>query len=63
MDAISVEETAVVNVRRCIGCGLCVTACEYDSISLYPKDDDNKWVPPDNTIKTYLTIAKEKGLI
>ncbi len=62
MDAISMEDTAVVNIQRCIGCGLCVTACEYDSISLHSKDD-NKWVPPDNTIKTYLTIAKEKGLI
>ena len=63
MDAISLEDTATVDIKRCIGCGICITACEYDSIRLYPKNDDDRWVPPDNTINTYVTIAQEKGLI
>ncbi len=63
MDAISIEDTAMVNTERCIGCGVCTMACEFESISLKPKDDADKWIPPENIIKTYLTIAKEKGII
>ncbi|MCK5348565.1 MAG: 4Fe-4S binding protein [Desulfobacula sp.] len=63
MDAITIEETAFVNVDRCIGCGLCITRCEFDSMTLKPKKDSEKWVPPDNIIGTYTDIAKEKGLL
>jgi electron transport complex protein RnfB len=63
MDAITVEDTASVNVDRCIGCGLCITRCEFESMILKPKKDTEKWVPPENTIGTYTDIAKEKGLI
>ena len=63
MDAISMEDTATVNIKRCIGCGVCITACEFESIRLRPKNDMDKWIPPENTINTYLTIAKEKGII
>lgn len=63
MDAISMEDTATVDIKRCIGCGVCTTACEFESISLRPKNDMDKWIPPENTINTYLTIAKEKGII
>ena len=63
MDAITIEETAFVNVDRCIGCGLCITRCEFDSMTLKPKKDSEKWVPPDNIIGTYTDIAKEKGFL
>ncbi len=63
MGAVIVEDTAFVDVKRCIGCGLCVTACDNGSIMLCPKDEKDKWVPPDNIIKTYMTIAEEKGII
>lgn len=62
MDAISVEDIAMVNTDRCIGCGLCVSACDFDSIHLSPKEDAERWIPPNTTVETYITIAKEKGL-
>jgi len=63
MDAIEIGDTAQVITQRCIGCGLCVTACDFDSMQLRPKDEPKRWVPPENTVETYMTIAKEKGLI
>ncbi len=60
MDAISMDDSAVVNTDRCIGCGVCTTACEFESISLKSKDQKDKWIPPENIIKTYQTIAMEK---
>jgi len=63
MDAISLDDSAVVNADRCIGCGVCTTACEFESISLKPKDETDKWIPPENIIKTYQTITMEKKAI
>ena len=63
MDAITIEDTAFVNIDRCIGCGLCITRCEFESMTLKPKKDSEKWVPPENIIGTYTDIVKEKGLI
>ncbi|OQY01855.1 MAG: 4Fe-4S ferredoxin [Desulfobacteraceae bacterium 4572_130] len=63
MDAITIEDTSIIDKNRCIGCGLCVTVCEFESIKLVEKDDKQKWIPPENTIETYMNIAKEKGLI
>jgi len=54
--------TAVVNEERCIGCGLCVTACEFDAISLTDKKDMERWEPPQTLVDTYMRIAREKGL-
>jgi len=61
MDAIQVQETAVVDRERCIGCGLCVAACEFNAIKLYEKSADDKWVPPRNIVETYINIARERG--
>lgn len=33
-EAISIEETAVVDSEKCMGCGVCEGACEYDAIEL-----------------------------
>ncbi|MFO7750884.1 MAG: 4Fe-4S binding protein [Desulfobacteraceae bacterium] len=63
MEAIVMEETAVVDTNRCIGCGLCITACEFDALFLSAKEQEKRWVPPDNTVETYMTIAREKGLL
>lgn len=63
MDAIEVEETAVVKLDRCIGCGVCAASCDYEAISLQLKDEEQRWTPPQNIVETYINIASERGLI
>jgi NAD-dependent dihydropyrimidine dehydrogenase PreA subunit len=63
VDAITVEETAQIDPLRCIGCGLCVVTCDEEAIYLVEKEQAEQWVPPSNTFKTYLKIAKERGLL
>jgi Fe-S-cluster-containing hydrogenase component 2 len=62
MDAIEmVDEAAVVNLNRCIGCGLCVTTCETEAIQLVKKPDDQQYLPPKSGAETYTRIADERG--
>ncbi len=37
MEAIELENAAVVNRDCCIGCGVCVVACDVDAMVLHPK--------------------------
>ena len=60
---LSLEDAARINPKRCIGCGLCVGACEFNAISLFEKDETGKWVPPENIVETYINIARERGKI
>ena len=62
-DAITGEDTAQIDIERCIGCGLCVTDCPDDAMTLRQKGETETYVPPSNLIKTYINIAKEKGKI
>ena len=61
MDAIEIEETAIINLDRCIGCGLCIPVCEVDAIHLAAKESPTLYVPPKLTYQTYLRMAKERG--
>ena len=63
MDAISVEDTAVIDLDRCIGCGLCVTDCPTEAMLLKQKEADSHYVPPKNVFETYMNIAQERGLM
>ena len=63
MDAITIEDTAHINGQRCIGCGVCVASCDSEAIVMMVKDEPDRWVPPANTFKTYLNIARERGKI
>jgi ferredoxin len=63
MDAITVDDYAHVDPDRCIGCGLCVPTCEYEAMTLREVDPANHYVPPRNTVATYLNLARDRGLI
>jgi electron transport complex protein RnfB len=58
-----VEETAVVNGDRCIGCGVCVGNCPLEAIKLEQKDPQNRYIPPRDVMDMQLTIARERGLL
>lgn len=63
MGAISMtDDWAVVDRVRCIGCGLCVTACAVGSLELIKKNEDELYVPPKTSIRTYMQIEAERGL-
>lgn len=66
MGAISMDEAidaAVVNPLRCIGCGVCVSSCPSDALSLELKSAEAPYVPPRNTVETYINMAKERGIL
>ena len=63
MDAIVMEEAAVVDLDRCIGCGVCVPVCPSDALALVKKEEEDQYVPPENTFTTYLNMAQERGNI
>lgn len=63
MQAITVDDTASVDLNRCIGCGACVPTCDTQAIALQAKPDQERWVPPKTAFETYFNIAKERGLI
>lgn len=63
MDAITIDDIAHVDPERCIGCGLCVPSCDFDAMTLLEKEHDERYVPPRNTVATYLNLAKERGLM
>lgn len=63
MDAITIEDTALVNLDKCIGCGLCVTHCPTEAMTLKQKDAADQYVPPENTFETYMNMARERGKV
>jgi ferredoxin len=58
-----VEERAVVNRIRCIGCGLCVSTCPTDAVRLMKKPAEEQYLPPETGMETYIRIAQERGKI
>ena len=60
VDAIRVmEEAAVVDAERCIGCGLCVTVCDPGAITMVPREKPAD--TPANAMEMGLRIMTEKG--
>ncbi|MBP7737840.1 MAG: 4Fe-4S binding protein [Spirochaetes bacterium] len=59
MDAISMKDkTAMVNLDRCIGCGVCAAPCKNNAHMLRKKE--NTQVPPKNHDALYQKIMTER---
>jgi len=62
MQAIKVDDFAVVNEEKCVGCGVCYPTCPQKAITLVRRPEDKIVEIPDR--KTYINnLLKEKGLI
>jgi ferredoxin len=63
MEAIGLgaDEVAEVNRDRCIGCGLCVTSCPSEAVSLKPKPKSERREPPATGKDYMMQIAVLRG--
>jgi Fe-S-cluster-containing hydrogenase component 2 len=63
MEAITIgpDDAAVVDLDRCIGCGLCVTTCATESLSLQLKPKEERRDPPVTAKDTITQMAEERG--
>jgi Fe-S-cluster-containing hydrogenase component 2 len=61
MDALHVEdEKVVLNVERCIGCGLCVSTCQGEALKLVRKPEEQQRQVPKNTMEAYVMRARAR---
>jgi electron transport complex protein RnfB len=64
MEAINLlDEKASIDLDRCVGCGLCVTTCPTEVLSLVKKSPGELYIPPDKPFEAYRRIAMERGKI
>ena len=63
MDAIIDDaEVSSVDLRRCIGCGLCISTCPSEAVQLYQKAEAK--IPPKDQDQLYRKILTERyGLL
>jgi Pyruvate/2-oxoacid:ferredoxin oxidoreductase delta subunit len=55
-DSISAAgEAYAVDGERCLGCGVCAVACEYDAIRLVPRPDAEQLTPPADMVRWSLS--------
>jgi electron transport complex protein RnfB len=63
MEAIGVDNgCASVNNDRCIGCGLCVTTCPEEAVTLLRKPESEQAPVPRNTATQYIGALQSRGL-
>jgi NAD-dependent dihydropyrimidine dehydrogenase PreA subunit len=61
--AIVVEEgVSRIDRHKCIGCGLCVTACSNHAISLRKKTEDRVYQPPETLFDAYGNMQAYRNL-
>jgi Fe-S-cluster-containing hydrogenase component 2 len=56
--AITVDEIAVVDRERCIGCGVCVTQCDAEALALFRRETTHE--PPKDYATWLVQVALEK---
>jgi len=62
MEALSLADgKAALNLDRCIGCGLCVSTCPTDSLSLVRKPKAKQPYVPKDIIETNIKLGKARG--
>jgi electron transport complex protein RnfB len=63
MEAITIgsNDVAVIDRDRCIGCGLCVTTCPSEALSLKQKSDAEIRVPPERSQQTIMEFFQKRG--
>ena len=62
MDALQVRDGVVsVDTNRCIGCGLCVSTCSGQALTLARKPETPKWPMPKNPKEALLIRAQARA--
>jgi len=56
------NDVSVVDLDRCIGCGLCVVSCPTEAARLAPKPADEWRTPPANSREQMMAMAKKRGI-
>lgn len=59
-EAITLEDMAVVNLDRCIGCGLCATACAFDAVKLIRQDQADQWTQQADYLGAVMVIHRKR---
>jgi Fe-S-cluster-containing hydrogenase component 2 len=62
MEALSLNnKKAVLDLNRCIGCGLCVSTCPTHSLSLVRKPKAKQPYVPKDIVETNMKLGKARG--
>jgi Fe-S-cluster-containing hydrogenase component 2 len=62
MEALHLDnKKSVLDVNRCIGCGLCVSTCPTHSLSLVRKPKEKQPYVPKDIIATNIKLGKARG--
>lgn len=64
MEALQLDDGIIqIDLHRCIGCGLCVTSCPNQALSLLRKPATEQRYVPKTSVEKHLRLAKTRGII
>jgi Fe-S-cluster-containing hydrogenase component 2 len=62
MEALELgDDTVALDVARCIGCGLCITACPTESLDMVRKPESEQPEVPRNMIEAAVKLGQARG--